>query len=505
MDREVRIKLIAEGASRAAADVRGVSDAVGQLGGVAGKTSAMLADVGKAAFRMASDAAKAANDVKPISFAAAADSAKKFDDSVTRLAVRANRDIGSLKQQFRETGKEIGVLPDRLAQAARALTKMTGSADAADAMKALGIEANDTDRSIEEMAEVGAALYNKLGVPMDKIGDAIKRVRGVAADFQTVGGHVALEDTLVRLAPLLARFQGSVGRAAATISVLSRGKSKEVGERTSESILSAFAGADPLLVTKKLREITRDKNYQPYATNDQGEDVLKSDAMVKLQQHFRKLPFGAVLRFFGNNITAARTFMSSNSRLEDVDEAEKRTEATRRTLLGEGGAFDLGNLRPSDRASIDEYNRRIMGGEAPPSGLAATTAGERARTDAERADVELSAGDIVQGQRDKRNRMYRGQRAQQAGIDTVKAYLPSSLERGAEIAEAIAAENASRVAGPGGSRSRVDRLTVDLSSQSIKGVADAIRSSPPIVRTGSGPAAQAVEAAKAHGKAAANF
>src|SRR2546429_8546528 len=101
MDREARIKLIAEGASRAASDVRGVSSEVGKLGGAAGAAQKALESVGKAAFRMASDAARAANDVKPISFQAAADSAKRFDDVVTRMAVRANRDVGQLKQQFR--------------------------------------------------------------------------------------------------------------------------------------------------------------------------------------------------------------------------------------------------------------------------------------------------------------------------------------------------------------------------------------------------------------------
>ena len=79
---------------------------------------------------------------------------------------------------------------------------MTYSGDASEAIRALGDEANDTDRSLEDMTELGAALYNKLGVPMDKVGEAIKRIRSVATDLQTAGGHIALEDSLVRLAPL---------------------------------------------------------------------------------------------------------------------------------------------------------------------------------------------------------------------------------------------------------------------------------------------------------------
>lgn len=502
MDREARIKLIAEGAGRAASDVRGVAAEVGKLGAAAGGAQKALTDIGKSMYRMASDAARAANDVKPISFQAAADSAKKFDEVVTRLAVRSNRDIGQLKQTFRDTGKEIGVLPDRVANAARALTKMTGSSAAAEAMAAIGAEANDTDRSLEEMSEIGAELYNKLGVPLDKIGDAFKRIRGVAADFSTIGGHVALEDTLTRLAPLLAHFQTNVTRAAATVAVLGQGKSKEVGERTTGTILSALSAADPLLVTKTLRQITGNKDYQPYVTNEQGEDVLKKEAMGLLQKRLKKVPFGAALRFFGNNVTATRTFRDTD--LSIIDKAEKQTEDTKNALLGEG-AIDLDHLRPSDRTALDEYNKKVLREKAAPSGYAATMSGERDRVDAERDVVSGEAGDLVQAQRDKRNRMYAGQRRQQAGIDTLKAYLPDYLERPLDLAEAAAADNASRVGSIPKGQSRADRIVVDLSQNSIRGVADAIKSSPPVVRTGSGPAAQAVESSKAQSRGAANF
>ena len=507
MDREARIKLIAEGASRAASSVQQVTDKVSGLGKTSKGAQGLLADVATAVARIASDAARAANDVRPISFDRAADSAKRFDDVVSRLAVRSNRDIGQLKQQFRDTGKEIGVLPERVANATRALTKMTGSSDAAEAMRDLGTEANDTDRSLEEMVEVGAALYNKLGVPLGQLGDAFSRIRGAAMDFSHVGGPVALESTLTRLAPLLARFQGGVTRAAATVALLSQGKSREVGERVSGTILGAFAGADPLLVTRKMRELTGKRNYQPYEINDQGEAVLKSEALVKLQQHFRQRPFGAVLRFFNNDIAATKQFLDKD--LRQVDQAEQQTEQTRKTLVGQG-AVDLNNLRPSDRAAFEAYSRQVIGEKAGPSGLAATAAGERAQTDVERADIELSAGDVVQRQRDRRNAMYRGHRGLQAGVDTLRAYMPSDFERVTHVAETVAAyassaHQAGRSSGPTASAARVERLTVDLTTSSIKGISDAIRSAPPVVRTGQSPAAQYTEDAKRGARAAANY
>lgn len=502
MDREAKIKLIAEGASRAASGVREVKSEVSGLGKVAEGAQSALKEIGKAAFHAASDYARVANDTRPISFQSAADSAKRFDDVVTRLAVRSNRDIGALKLQFRETGKEIGVLPERVANAARALTKMTGSTESAEAMRDLGTEANDTDRSIEEMADVGATLYNKLGVPLSKLGETLAHVKGVALDFQHVGGKIALEDSLVRLAPLLARFEGGARRAAATIAHFSQGKSREVGERVSQSIFGAFANADPLLVTRKLRQLTGDRNYKPYTFNDQGEAVLKSDAMVRLQQHLKTRPFGAALRFFGNDITATQAFLDRD--LKEVDRSEAQTQATQATLRGQG-AIDLNNLRPSDREALSAYSREVLKAKPVPTGLAATAAGERAQTNVERAEVDLQIGEHLVGRQDARNAMYRGQRGLQAGIDTAKSYAGPTLERGIDILEAITVDNATRGAQRHATPpTRIDKLTVDLSASSVKAIGDTLRAAPPVIRTGNSPAAQAVEDSKRGLRGAAN-
>lgn len=506
MDREARIKLIAEGASRAASDVRQVSGEVSNLGKVAGGVSKALKDIGASAYRAASDAARAMNDVRPISFSQAADSAKRFDDSVTRLAVRANRDVGQLKQQFRDTGKEIGVLPDRVAAAARALTKMTGSSDASDAIRDLGVEANDTDRSLEEMTEIGATLYNKLGVPMNRIGDTLGKLRTVAKDFQTVGGHVALEDTLVRLAPLLARFEGSVTRAAATVAVLGRGKSREVAEETSGSVLGTLEGLDPLLLTKKMREISGDRNYKPYTVDQQGRTVLKREVPQRLQNYLRKLPRSAVYGLFGRSmqgVQATETFLNTDLGAIPTEEMRIELEEDAAADAAKANRSDLTH-RPGETRSSLPIGMILRAPTKPGSAFNATTAGRRAQTDVERADVELGVGDVIQAQRDKRNAAYAGNRGTQAAVDTLKQYLPSYLERPLDIAEAAGVEAQShyqRSAPSGGAQP----VTVNLSPASTKALADAIRSAPPIVRSGNGPAAQAVEDSKAKGRAAANY
>lgn len=507
MDREAKIKLIAEGAERAASEVRGVKDEVGGIAGAAQKAERALADVGKALYHMASDAAKVANDTKPISFAAAADSAKKFDDTVTRLATRSGKEIGGLKERFRDVGTQIGVVPQRVAEVTRALGRMTNSGEAVEAIKALGDEANDTDRSLEEVAELGATFYNKLGVPLDKVGDAIRRVRGVAADLKTAGGHIALEDTLVRLGPLLANFQGGLTRAAATVGVLGRGKSAEVGRETTGQILGTLEGLDPILLTRKLRQITGDKNYKPYAPDAQGRVVLKREVPALLQGHLRKLPQTASYQLFGRSragVQAAETFLRADlgeipteeARIELQEDAEADARA-RAERAAQHGANRHASGRLSELPGLSDLVS-TSGGRA--STFSGTAAGRRARTDVERENVSLTAGDYLQRQRDKRNNLYSGHRGTQAAVDTFKAYLPAKLERPLELLEAGVAEAHSR-----GATAKDPRITVDLSPNSIKGIATAVSSTPPVLRPTKSPAAAAVEDSKARSRAAANF
>lgn len=505
MDREARLKLIAEGAGRAANEIRGVAGALTDVNQAAKLSSGAFSEIGKAAFRAASDAARAMNDVKPINFAQSADSVKQFNDQVTRMAIRANRDIGTLKQQFRDTGKEIGVMPDRVASTARAFTKMTGDTQAVDAMAALGKEANDTDRSLEEMAEIGAKLYNDLGVPLDRLEESFKRIRGVASDFRSIGGPAGLEDSLARLAPLLGKLEGGLERSAVLTATMGRGYRKEVGEEIVSAALAPIVSEDAdtkLKITKLTRQMTGDPHYQPYATSEtSGRDEMKWEALEMVQKRLKSRNYGTQLMFFKGNTTALRAFMGL-----DLASVRQRSEAMKQTreILKGGGAVNLEQMQPSERQAIEELEQRLLGGK-PTTEYERTVAGERTNTDLERAEVEQKAGEAIQERRDARNRMYRGQRRIQAGLDTAKQYLPSTVERGLEIGEAAAAYGAEQGARMPAPRSRVERLQVDISPGSIKALGDNLRQNPPSMKPATSPAAAATEANKAATRAAANF
>ena len=157
MDREAKIKLIAEGASRAQAETNRTADAVGNIGTKAGLASGALQELGRVAFRIASDAARAFNDVRPIEFGKAGDQARQFSDQIARYAQRFGADAGSMRSQFMQVGESIGATSDRVAGFARSLSEIT-STDAAGAVRDLGEYANQTGRELEEVTEIGGTL-----------------------------------------------------------------------------------------------------------------------------------------------------------------------------------------------------------------------------------------------------------------------------------------------------------------------------------------------------------
>jgi hypothetical protein len=464
--------------------------------GVTARSAAVtgLKAVMEGAYRAAVDLSRASNDIRPINIQQSADRARAFDDVVTRLAVRGGKNVEELKSKFKATGVEIGYLPERVANTARALSHLTYNADAADAVKDLGNEANDTDRSLEEMVGLGEVLYNKLGVPANKVGESLQKIRNIAGDVQTVGGHIALEDTLVRLGPLLARFQGGVTRAAATVAVFGRGKTQQVGEQENASIFGALESADPLLVTRTVRQELGKKTFEPYQRDPAtGQVQLKKEAVLALQRRLKRVPFAAALRFFGNDIGAAQTFRSADfSEVVSLEEGPAKARAKAAGLVSAGEAFDLSDIKYSDAQRIKEIDAKALGGKAVVgSQFVEEKAGIRRRTEVERGNVELGVGDVVQGQRDKRNAAFAGRRDLQAAADTAQSYLPGVAQDVLNLGQTAVVE-----AKDSHDKARASSK-VEIGDASIKRLADSIKQGQPASQPG--PAAQAVEQNKRNG------
>jgi hypothetical protein len=480
VEREAIIRLIAEGVNRAVSDLKKAENAVGSVGSKGSMASSALQEIGRVAFRVASDVSRAFNDVKPIDFGRAGDAARNFSDRVAQYAQRFGADAGAMRAKFMGVGEQIGVSSERVAGFTRRLSEMTAT-DASGAVKELGNYANETGRDLEEVGEVGSTLINKLGVPVDKVGDSLQRLKDIAQDFATVGGSLALERSLMRVAPMLARLGGTFGQKAGLVAELGKGQAPEVAAETAQAVTGYLAHLDPILATRKLRQLTRDPNYRPMEQDEQGRFVWKPEAIATLQKHFRRIPKSALYQAFGRSIEgvqAAEAFI-------DADLGKATQEITREPRV----------TKPT------EGERQRL---------------KRAQTDVERANVEIKVGEKVVEQQAKRNEIYKGHRKIQAAVDTVKSYIPSKAAGVVDIAEAAVVEDVTNYqkwkdqpvtskVGAGAAKGAAAAATVEIGPASIANLARAIAKSPIIAKPNKSTAAQAVEDSKAKNRSGANF
>jgi hypothetical protein len=497
MEREAIIKLIADGVNRAVSDLRKAEDAVGNVGKKGGAASGALQELGRVAFRVASDISKSFNDVRPIEFGRAGDEARKFSDSIARYSQRFGVDAQAMRSRFMGVGESIGVSSERVAGFARALSDVT-QRDASGAVRDLGTYANETGRELEDVGKLGASLMTDLGVPVEKIGDSLQRLKDIASDFSTVGGSIALEKTLLRVSPMLAKLGGSLEAKAALIAELGKGKSPQVAEETASAVMGVMTNLPLQQLVRTMRVLKRDRTYNPFQYDEQGRATLKMEGLETLQKHWRKIPKSALYNVFGNTIEgvqAAEAFIHAD--LGVGKRREKASKAVQDALAG-AGMVPLSEMTPSQ---IERVRKEGFGEFAIPAKTEAEAIRQRrAKVDAERANVELEVGEAVQTQRDKRNALYEGNRKAQAGIDTLKAYAPTTVERVLDITEAVGTEAITESKGK-----RSSTPTIEIGQASIDKMARAVAKSPIIAKPEKSSTQQAVEDNKAGNRAGANY
>mgnify|MGYP000025238066 FL=1 len=498
MEREAIIRLIADGVNRAVSDMRKAEDAVGNVGKKGGAASGALQELGRIAFRVASDISKSFNDVRPIEFGRAGDEARKFSDSIARYSQRFGVDAQAMRSRFMGVGESIGVSSERVAGFARALSDVT-QRDASGAVRDLGTYANDTGRELEDVGKLGASLMTDLGVPVEKIGDSLQRLKDIALDFSTVGGSIALEKTLLRVSPMLAKLGGSLEAKAALIAELGKGKSPQVAEETASAVMGVMTNLPLQQLVRTMRVLKRDRTYNPFQYDEQGRATLKMEGLETLQKHWRTIPKSALYNVFGNTIEgvqAAEAFIHAD--LGVGKRREKASKAVQDALAG-AGMVPPSEMTPSQ---IERVRKEGFGEFAAPSKMAEAEAirQRRAKVDAERANVELEVGEAVQTQRDKRNALYEGNRKAQAGVDTLKAYMPTTVERAIEITEAVGTEAMTE-----SKARRSSTPMIEIGQASIDKMARAVAKSPIIAKPEKSSTQQAVEDNKAGNRAGANY
>ena len=284
----------------------------------------------------------------------------------------------------------------------------------------------------------------------------------------------------MRVAPMLARLGGTFEQKAGLVAELGKGQAPEVAAETTQAGTGYLAHLDPILATRKLRQLTRDANYRPMEQDEQGRFVWKPEAIATLQKHFRRIPKSALYQAFGRSI-------------EGVQAAEAFIDAD----LGE--AAQAGSSAPSAAKPTEGERQRL----------------KRAQTDVERANVEIKVGEKVVEQQAKRNEIYKGHRKIQAAVDTVKSYIPSRAAGAVDIAEAAVVEDVTNYqkwkdqpvtpkVGAGSAKGAAT-ATVEIGPASSANLARAIAKSPIIAKPNKSTAAQAVEDSKAKNRSGANF
>ena len=480
MDRETKIKLIAEGASRAQADINRTAESVGKVGEKASAAGGAMRELGRMAFRMASDVSRAFNDVKPIDFGASGDKARAFADSTARYAQKVGGDAGQIAESFKAAGVSIGVTAERVASFTKGLQASSLNDGAAGAVEQLGQYANSTGRELEEVAEVGSLVLGKLGMPVEKVGESLAKVRDIAKEFSTVGGTLALERSLVRLGPTLQAVSGSFSQQAALVAELGKGKSPDVADETAGSVLGTIQGLDALKFNKKMTQLTGDAEHQSIVPNANGRYGYKLEDLQLWQKHLRSIPRSAAYQPFGTSlqgIQAAETFI--------------RADLSKLGKAGARSGLIVGPQSEGERLRI-----------------------ERAKTEVERANVELGVGGKVIEQQAKRNELYKGHRGVQAAVDTLKKYAPTKAEGAIDIAEAAVVEDVTNykkwkdkptpTATGASAKGATSAATVEIGPASIASLARAVSNRPVIAKPDKSSSAAAVEDSKARNRGGAN-
>lgn len=367
--------------------------------------------------RFAGDVAKAGTGMKAIDFSGAVDRAKEFETTLTKLSMRGGKNLDDLRIRFVDLGKQTGMGSMKFAEAVKAYDKQNfvGLDEASEAVRVLSADADDTGRSLEEMLSAGSEAFSKLGVNVARFRDELGQVRTIAADTRIAGGFQALEDSVKRLLPLMAKLQGGQVRGGAAVGALQeRGYSKQVSEELYERIFGAFGNEQQ---THLIRRAAKTAGFKGdvYVKDATGRPVLSTGALKALQKYTANKSFWGVANFFGGGAMgeeAARLFRDPKF-LERVDQLTADAEGKQAVARKVKGALDTG------RGFLKQVGLNLAEGSI----YGSTEAGQQEKRDAERSEYEQGLGKKLLDARQRREKSMSAE--DRAKIDTAVSYGPS--------------------------------------------------------------------------------
>lgn len=219
--------------------------ALGKVGATAGgKLGGALRTVGSALGGLVSDGLRAAGVLQTISLANAVEDAKRLDLATAKLGQSAGVSGTILRNSFDAAEKKTLTSAVAMAEFSRSLGRATyDSKFAADSVGALGDEALAVGRDLGDELPLAVALRDA-GVAARDLPNELGRIRDMAEQVSTVGGHSALKDTLVALAPQLAGVSTQTDEARAKlealVAVLGKGLKPQQAQAVGAAALSTI-------------------------------------------------------------------------------------------------------------------------------------------------------------------------------------------------------------------------------------------------------------------------
>lgn len=241
---KARIEAELVGGAQVVGEANKIDAALGKVEKKSSLLKSTAKEVGGAFLGMASTALQAAGVMQTISLANAIEDVKKLDLATAKLGQSAGVSGTQLKEGFDRAEKKTLTSAVVMADLARQLGRVTYDGRfATESIAALGDEALAVGRDLGDELPLAAALRD-MGVTAERLPAELGRIRDMADQVATVGGHVALKDQLAALQPLLSgvatESDQARARLEALVAVLGKGlkpeQAKQVGAAALQQI-----------------------------------------------------------------------------------------------------------------------------------------------------------------------------------------------------------------------------------------------------------------------------
>lgn len=227
----------------------------------------MIGEMAKAAKGVVGSFAEIATAQGKVNFHAQHEQVREFEHATARLATAAGGDLQSMRNEIISTGKEIGMQPQKVAQWASEVGKLTYNFHGAtEGIKGISQLSALTGKSVDEyrgFATVLATVGHVSGETTEMIGTLIAQ----ADEIGTVGGPAAFIDQVNEMGNALTQFsiksQADFLNVTAGMAALTKGLDPAAAKRVQQGALGTLSGDS--------------RRWERYL----GKDIVDKDGHVK--------------------------------------------------------------------------------------------------------------------------------------------------------------------------------------------------------------------------------